>query len=751
MNTSDLMLSGTSLPDAARLPARVAGGPGGGAKRISDASVEERAGGAAAFAGHLRRIDGEASGRGTDDGAGVDESRRAGAEASERAGERASGRAPVPESGTDSAAAASVSGDEAASSAIDAANEAESASVAAPASPSASELAAAATPSGGDTGKASETLLGTGGPASDAERLPSDERLADGLATLAATEADERRADAPLVPGDGAAQGRITETPLPIDARQDEVTAAVRDAMSAGGDGAGAVSVEPSAPASALEAAAAAVDERTIDVTRGEAPSASVPAGSVGTGGVAASGALASGAAAAASAAAASARRADAATTSAAAVNAIAATDVSAAAAAAVDESRSGSAPAASAHTLSPADGEADPLSAVSSISRPGLSSLPGRTDAAASPVVPPVDAESPPAGAASGSSAAPTASSETASAARATAEGVAVSSAPALVAAGAPVAATGTSVNSPASATTVEVTLATASGAPLLVPASGTRGRAQGSDSLSGTDAGRGEAPAPVLVADVLRKRQLETTRRVEATREGIETSIASERRLGSISSEASPLANALDGDAPSTKPTTPALPGAGTAPLALAASPPGVPLATRVDLSPPPAPIAPHNVSLAGGGDATELASGVRWTLGEGRGQALVNVTPAGLGPVSIRVTLEGDQMNVSILASQAGAREALESLVPRLREQLAAEGHERVQVDVSSGRQDAQGRAGMQGQDEGGRSGTGRATGDDADTRDVESLAQQGGQAHDGTGRGGAISRSLIDAWA
>ena len=104
----------------------------------------------------------------------------------------------------------------------------------------------------------------------------------------------------------------------------------------------------------------------------------------------------------------------------------------------------------------------------------------------------------------------------------------------------------------------------------------------------------------------------------------------------------------------------------------------------------------------------------------------------------------------MNVSILATQPGAREALESLVPRLREQLSAEGHERVQVDVSSGRQDAQGRAGAQAQDDG-RSGTGRATGENEDGRDVESLAQPETMAHDGTRRGAAIARSLIDAWA
>ena len=161
----------------------------------------------------------------------------------------------------------------------------------------------------------------------------------------------------------------------------------------------------------------------------------------------------------------------------------------------------------------------------------------------------------------------------------------------------------------------------------------------------------------------------------------------------------------------------------------------------------------VAPGSVSLdAPRVAADELANSVRWTVGEGRGQALVNVTPAGLGPVAIRVSLEGDEISVSIMASQVATRDALESLVPRLRDQLAADGHASVEVDVSSG-EERRGDAAPDGsseQDE--RSGTGRA---------MEGRSGSGGAtiaALDEHAAGAARrpvpdgdGRFLVDAWA
>jgi hypothetical protein len=108
--------------------------------------------------------------------------------------------------------------------------------------------------------------------------------------------------------------------------------------------------------------------------------------------------------------------------------------------------------------------------------------------------------------------------------------------------------------------------------------------------------------------------------------------------------------------------------------------------PLLSNNDLS-QTSPIAPRTVGLTGDMAAEGMAANVRWMVdGEVR-DARVNVSPAGLGPLSIHVAMEGDSVSVSIVASQAASRELIDAMVPRLREQLASQGHETVHVDVST----------------------------------------------------------------
>ncbi|MGK0281779.1 MAG: flagellar hook-length control protein FliK [Patiriisocius sp.] len=113
------------------------------------------------------------------------------------------------------------------------------------------------------------------------------------------------------------------------------------------------------------------------------------------------------------------------------------------------------------------------------------------------------------------------------------------------------------------------------------------------------------------------------------------------------------------------------------------------------RFDLTSPqsvttPVP-APLNVLLLSSNASEALSGNIRWMVGEGIQNATVSVTPSGMGPITVQIGVEKDQMSISIIATQAGTREALEAAVPRLREQLGTQGLESVRVDVSDGRSD------------------------------------------------------------
>jgi flagellar hook-length control protein FliK len=117
--------------------------------------------------------------------------------------------------------------------------------------------------------------------------------------------------------------------------------------------------------------------------------------------------------------------------------------------------------------------------------------------------------------------------------------------------------------------------------------------------------------------------------------------------------------------------------------------------PIPGRLDLTstqnvstPVPAPL---NVPLLSSSASEVLSGNIRWMVGEGIQNATVSVTPSGMGPITVQIGVEKDQMSISIIATQAGTREALEAAVPRLREQLGTQGLESVRVDVSDGRSD------------------------------------------------------------
>jgi len=113
--------------------------------------------------------------------------------------------------------------------------------------------------------------------------------------------------------------------------------------------------------------------------------------------------------------------------------------------------------------------------------------------------------------------------------------------------------------------------------------------------------------------------------------------------------------------------------------------------PVLTRTDSVTTQMVSTPLSVPLMLPAASDAMASNVSWMVKEGVQNASVNVMPAGMGPISVNIGIENEQMNVSIVATQGTTREALEALLPRLREQLLTQGVDSVKVEISDGKSD------------------------------------------------------------
>jgi len=83
-----------------------------------------------------------------------------------------------------------------------------------------------------------------------------------------------------------------------------------------------------------------------------------------------------------------------------------------------------------------------------------------------------------------------------------------------------------------------------------------------------------------------------------------------------------------------------------------------------------------------LAAGNEArlpSALAERLHWMIDQNLGEARIKLNPPQLGAIDIKITVADDQTFVQFTASQAGAREAIESALPRLRDLLGAAGLE------------------------------------------------------------------------
>ncbi len=73
------------------------------------------------------------------------------------------------------------------------------------------------------------------------------------------------------------------------------------------------------------------------------------------------------------------------------------------------------------------------------------------------------------------------------------------------------------------------------------------------------------------------------------------------------------------------------------------------------------------------------------IQWMLEQGVSRATMQLHPAELGSVKINLSVQDEQLTVQINASQSTTREALDSTLPRLREQLTQQGFVDVNIDL------------------------------------------------------------------
>ena len=143
-----------------------------------------------------------------------------------------------------------------------------------------------------------------------------------------------------------------------------------------------------------------------------------------------------------------------------------------------------------------------------------------------------------------------------------------------------------------------------------------------------------------------------------------------------------------------------------------------------------------------------AEETAQQVTWLTTHGIKQARINVTPAQLGPIEIRIAIEDGEALINFAVTHPESVAAIEQALPRLREMLAAGGITLGQASVGDEQSRFDGFAGASGDggagsDAAGRHGKGSAH-----------LQRASATTAEGTPPGGSLQRSssrLVDLFA
>jgi flagellar hook-length control protein FliK len=118
---------------------------------------------------------------------------------------------------------------------------------------------------------------------------------------------------------------------------------------------------------------------------------------------------------------------------------------------------------------------------------------------------------------------------------------------------------------------------------------------------------------------------------------------------------------------------------------------------LAATAEVVPPrQTSLASTAVSVPVGERGWERAFGERvvWLVGQQVQAAEVKLNPPHLGPVEVRLSLNGQEASVSFTVAHGATRDAIEQAIPRLRELFAEQQLQIVNVDV--GQRDAAGQA-------------------------------------------------------
>jgi len=104
----------------------------------------------------------------------------------------------------------------------------------------------------------------------------------------------------------------------------------------------------------------------------------------------------------------------------------------------------------------------------------------------------------------------------------------------------------------------------------------------------------------------------------------------------------------------------------------------------ATATDVTPTP------TLKVGAGVETPEFGQGladrVSWMVDNNLNGAKLQVNPPQLGPIEVRIAVQGDHAQVWLTSHSAVTRDALEASSPKLREMLGAQGFGQVSVDIS-----------------------------------------------------------------